>query len=246
MDPVKLFDKYKDRLEKSRCEVTRCIMYLLHPSTWYPKYSDAALAEAFANWQDDARAMDTAMGTSYFTDVQMPVMPPDDAEHFVCRRMAAVTIEREMWGNRPVGYWDEDTVMRVLANPKCASHPASFYLDDVVPDILANPACATHPPSCACRLPNSRWIRPREVAELEPLGLPHAKGCMCDHDRMRCHKADEDFIKKLFKTVQNIEYDPKSPSDVYVKKLFTTEHGADFYTPCDHDIPIYACKSCNQ
>jgi hypothetical protein len=125
---VNLFNKYKDIVDASRSAICRHIMYLLKPSDGYPKGSDSKLTELLNIWQADSRAMDAALKEHWHSGKPLPIMPPDDAEHRLCRRLAAIHIEGLMYG--------EDS--------------AQHYLDPLIEEMLENEELAYHPHSCAC------------------------------------------------------------------------------------------------
>ena len=123
------FNRYKEPLDKSRNAVCRHIQYLLMPNDNYPKGSDKQLKQLYDVWRADCRAMDAACQESWHIDArnEMIEMPPDDDEHFLCRRMAAVIIERIIYGE----------------------HNAAHYLPRLVENIK-NSNCYTHSKKCAC------------------------------------------------------------------------------------------------
>jgi len=126
-----LFNRYNELVDKSRNAVCRHIQYLLKPNDGYPKGTDARLKELYSIWQADCRAMDAACEEYVHLNArnEMIEMPIDDDEHFLCRRMAAVVIERNIYGE----------------------HEAEFYLPKLIEAIKAS-KCHTHSSSCACHM----------------------------------------------------------------------------------------------
>jgi len=124
-----MFNRYKQRVEESRNAVCRHIQYLLKPDDGYPKGSDARLKELYTYWRAECRAMDAALEETMRLAArqEMIVMPPDDEEHFLCRRMAAVIIERYIF----------------------CEHNAQHYLPSLIEQMKAS-NCHTHPKTCAC------------------------------------------------------------------------------------------------
>jgi len=126
---VELFNQFNEFVEKSRNAVSRCIQYLLKPDDGYPKNSDDKLKEFYDMWRANCRAMDAACEENVHLNArcEMIEMPADDKEHLLCRRMAAVIIERNIFGE----------------------HIAQEYLPELVEKLKAS-NCHTHPKSCAC------------------------------------------------------------------------------------------------
>ena len=125
-----LFNRYNERVMESSSAVSRHIMYLLRPDDGYPKGSDEKLKQLYNMWRADCRAMDAACEEHSHLRARhaMIEMPPDDEEHFLCRRMAAVIIERNISGEHVAG---------------------SYYLPDLVEQMKSS-TCYTHPYTCAC------------------------------------------------------------------------------------------------
>lgn len=129
---VTLFNRYKDLVDSSRNGVSRHIQYLLKPTQGYPKGSDATLSKLLHIWDADKRAMDAALNQNWYSGKPLPVMPPDNEEHQLCRRLAAIQIEALMYGE----------------------HSAQHYLDPVIKEIIESGKwreMAYHSPSCACQ-----------------------------------------------------------------------------------------------
>jgi len=129
---VTLFNRYKELVSSSRSAICRHIQYLLKPNAGYPTGSDAKLKQLLEIWDADSRAMDAALKEKWHSAKPLPVMPPDDAEHQLCRRMAAIHIEVLMYGE----------------------HSAQHFLEPMIDEILNSSIwrdMAYHPPSCACQ-----------------------------------------------------------------------------------------------
>jgi hypothetical protein len=128
-----IFNFYNTRLESSRNAVCRHIQYLLRPDDGYPKGPDAHLKELYNVWRADCHAIDAACEENWHRIArhEMIQMPPDDTEHFLCRRMAAVVIERNIYGE----------------------HSAQQYLPELVEKLKAS-ECWAHPATCACHYLN--------------------------------------------------------------------------------------------
>jgi len=124
-----IFNRFNTRVQESRNAVCRHIQYLLKPNHWYPKGSDEKLKELYNIWRADCRAMDAAcQGHDHLSaNHEMIEMPPDDEEHFLCRRMAAVIIERCIFGE----------------------FNAQEYLPELLKQIKES-NCHTHASTCAC------------------------------------------------------------------------------------------------
>jgi len=126
---VTLFNRYKQLVDSSRNAVCRHIQYLLKPSASYPNGTDAQLMTLLQIWEADKRAMGAALNIGAS---ESWVMPPDDEEHRLCRKMAAIQIEGRLYGEAS----------------------AEHYLDPIIEDILNSTLwrdMANHPPSCACQ-----------------------------------------------------------------------------------------------
>jgi hypothetical protein len=99
--------------------------------------SDVVLADLYEEWQAGCRAAAAGLQrTLYPNEYQpMPKMPVDDEEHQPCRQMAAVLIERTVYGEQVAQRW---------------FHAAAE-------NIKNNPACANHRSSCACKMALEGW-----------------------------------------------------------------------------------------
>jgi hypothetical protein len=124
-----IFNRFNQLVESSRNAVSRHIQYLLKPDDGYPKGSDEKLKELYNVWRADCRAMDAACEENVHLAArsEMLDMPADDEEHFLCRRMAAIIIERYVFGE----------------------HNAQRYLPELVEKMKASD-CFKHPHTCAC------------------------------------------------------------------------------------------------
>jgi len=125
---VMLFNRYNDMVSLSRCEALRHLMYILRPNDGYTKADDARISELIQTWDADKRAMNAALKGTWYSEQPLPVMPPDDKEHQLCRKMAAVRIQGLMYGEGSVGH----------------------ELDPIIDEIMNCRDIAYHPPSCAC------------------------------------------------------------------------------------------------
>lgn len=131
------YNRYKSIVDSSGAAVIRSIMYLLRPNGDYPVISDEVLYDRYKQWQSDCRAMDAACEQTWHSSRQGPlIMPPNDADHVACRRMAAVLIERDIY--------DEFVARESLADAV-----------EIVRENLV--ICAKHPRSCACRADGNRY-----------------------------------------------------------------------------------------
>ena len=129
---VTLFNRYKDLVDSSRNEVSRHIQYLLKPTQGYPTGSDSKLSKLLHIWDADKRAMDAALKEHWYSGKPLPVIPPDNEEHHLCRKMAAIQIEALMYGE----------------------HSAQHYLDPIIKEIIDSGKwreMAYHSESCACQ-----------------------------------------------------------------------------------------------
>jgi hypothetical protein len=126
---VEIFNRFNQLVEASRNAVCRHIQYLLKPDDGYPKGSDVKLKELYNVWRADCRAMDAACEEYIHlaSRQEMIVMPPDDEEHTLCRRMAAVIIERNIF----------------------SEFNAENYLPALVEKMKVS-ECWKHPDSCTC------------------------------------------------------------------------------------------------
>jgi len=205
---VETFNRYKELCDKSRSAVSREIQYLLNGDT-QPKYgeNDAKLKSLYNEWRADARAMDAACEKYWHIDAAMIVMPPNDAKHLLCRRMAAINIEREVYGE----------------------FVGQKFLPNIVADIRADLAnSATHPESCACNYTagwtynNLNMLNDLKQAKIDYKASKPSKPSKSIP--LTTPLLDDDFVKGLFKSVQGVEYDSKCP------------HGLPFYAcmSCSH------------
>lgn len=132
-----IFNRYKAMVDESGSHLIRSIMYLLKPTDGYTAFSNAVIQERYTVWQADCRAMDAACNQTWSDNQSALVMPPDDEEHLPCRMMAAVLIERAVYGE----------------------HTARHNLIEAIKFVRANlDTCSKHPPSCPCRNEvNCKW-----------------------------------------------------------------------------------------
>ena len=139
-----IFSRYNARVEESRNAVSRHIQYLLKPDDGYPKGSDARLKELYDVWRADCRAMDAACEKTWHLVArqEMIEMPPDDGEHFLCRRMAAVIIERNIFGE----------------------YIAQQYLPELV-KLMKMSTCYMHAKTCACHILSGWTYESDDVAQ---------------------------------------------------------------------------------
>lgn len=138
-----IFNRYNQHVEESRNAVCRHIQYLLKPADDYPKGSDVRLKELYNVWRADCRAMNAACETMLHlvSNAEMIEMPPNDEEHFLCRRMAAVIIERNIFGE----------------------HEAQQYLPELV-RLMKMSTCYKHSNSCACHILSGWTYGNNEIA----------------------------------------------------------------------------------
>ena len=111
--------------------------------------NDAALVMLYRKWQVSMRAMAAALEEHPYANAraEMPEMPADDEEHTPCRQMAAVLIERTIYGE----------------------HAAWRWLAPTAKAITENPACASHPNSCACKKGLYGWTYPDALKTVDAL-----------------------------------------------------------------------------
>ena len=132
------YSRFNQRVEESRNVVSRHIQYLLKPDDDYPKGSDARLKELYDTWRAECRAMDAACEQVMHIGArhEMIEMPPNDPDHFLCRQMAAVIIERYIFGE----------------------YNAQHYLPALIEKLLAS-ECWKHSRVCACHfhMGDSGW-----------------------------------------------------------------------------------------
>jgi hypothetical protein len=127
-----MFNHYNERVIESRNAVNSHIMYLLEPDVaGFPKVSDARLKQLYEAWCAECREMDAACQENWNMAARhkMIEMPRDDKEHFLCRRAAAVIIERNIR----------------------SEYHAKEYLGNIVEKLMQS-NCWSHPKTCACQL----------------------------------------------------------------------------------------------
>jgi hypothetical protein len=262
-----LFNRYNSHVEESRNAVSRHIQYLLKPDSDYPKGSDAHLKELYNVWRAACRAMDAACEETMHLSArhEMIEMPPDDAEHFLCRRMAAVVIERYVFGE----------------------HNAQEYLHKLIESIKAS-NCHTHDKTCACHslrdwtysnqdLVNTLFEHYKAKTSSLPMAPPlrrsddHVEKCACgachnkrvangtqdaymaelraETDRVLARSPISKLIVSAARADAAIDAAFKMPGgstdDGFVKNLFQTVQGVKFDDKCPHSLPFYACMSCS-
>lgn len=126
-----MFNRYNQRVEDCRNTVCRHIQYILKPDDGYPKKSDIKLKELYDMWRAECRAMDAALEETVHLVArrEMIEMPAEDEEHTLCRRMAAVIIERNIFGEQN----------------------AQYYLPPLI-EKMKTSNCWKHPYTCACHI----------------------------------------------------------------------------------------------
>jgi hypothetical protein len=198
VDP-EILKSCKQALDKSRKDVYNAVMYLLHPDDYYPHTSDAELIRLYEVWASAAKATDLAMNAKWHPVAYGPMitMPPDEPEYKACRRMAAVVIQRSLY--------DEDL--------------ATHSLYDAVHHVYLNAkVCALHPVTCACHYSNG-WTGTNETL-LKTLRSELEASLSKQINRP---SPDDDFVKNLFQTVQNVKFD----------------------SMCPHGNVVYSCMACS-
>lgn len=268
MSSVEIFNRYKVIVDKSAAFLCRAIMHILKPSDGYPTFSNAVIEERHKSWQADCRAMDAACGESWHSGKQGSLsMPAEDEEHKPCRLMAAVLIERDIYGE----------------------HCARENLRSAIESIRENlSTCARHPPDCACKaeghgypVSSCKWtyenkervealgkeldIKHRmDISEHSSMGgarapsSPHSFNCACGacyNERVK-NGTEEAYMTHLrSETNKVLAMPPKltkadrsssfMPDGDLVKQLFRTVQGVEFDSKCPHSLPFYACMSCS-
>ena len=262
-----MFNRYNSRVEESRNAVSRHIQYLLKPDDGFPKGSDARLKELYNVWRADCRAMDAACEETMHSLAQdeMIEMPPDDAEHFLCRRMAAVVIECHVFGE----------------------FIAQEYLPTLIAPIKAS-NCHTHDKTCACRpqagiwtyynqdLVNTLFDHYKAKTVALPIAPPlrrseHVKNCACGacHNKRVANGTQDAYMAELRAETDKIlgrspiselvaaaaraddaidaafKMPGGNTDNGFVKNLFQTVQGVKFDDKCPHGLPFYACMSCS-
>jgi hypothetical protein len=264
MSSVEIFNRYKSIVDASATLLCRAIMHLLKPSDGYPTFSNAVIEERHKSWQADCRAMDAACGESRHSGKQGSLsMPAEDEEHKPCRQMAAVLIERDIYGE----------------------HNARHNLVSAIERIRANlSTCAHHPPSCACKTERRgycKWTyenkdlvealgkeldikRRMDISEHSSMGgahapsSPHSFNCACGtcyNERVK-NGTEEAYMAHLRSETDKILGMPPKltkadrtssfmPDDALLKELFKSVQGVEFDSKCPHSLPFYACMSCS-
>jgi len=133
---VKLFNQFKEITDAARNMVSRHIQPLLNGARLSGEH-DKSLADLYEEWQAGCRAAAAGLQRTLYPNEYkpMPKMPVDDEEHQPCRQMAAVIIERTIYGEQVAQRW--------------------FYT--AAENIKNNPACANHRSSCACKMALDGW-----------------------------------------------------------------------------------------
>jgi hypothetical protein len=218
MSHVVLFNVFKPRVDDACSQVTRRIMHLLRPNDGFPKHATWEIQEKFDIWRAERRAMDAGVGSSYHTDAPMIKMPPADAEHSLCRRMAAVIIERTVY--------DEFV--------------AQVYLPELIEAIEKSPDCYKHDASCPCH--NTAGWTYKNLKSLMDLkeALKVKKDFGTPMMNLLKAAATTDNAIAAARTMYG-----GSTDDGFIKNLFQTVQGVKFDSKCPHGMPFYACMSCS-
>jgi hypothetical protein len=250
-----VFNRYKQIVDTSCSHVARSIMHLLKPDDNYPKYDEDTIKERYTLWQTDCRAMDAACNVSWHASKQdeMIKMPPDDKEHLPCRMMAAVIIERNIYGEFVAQENLTEAVKLIRANmdvytlhpPTCACHFSEGWtyandklVKDLVKDLYISYSTIkkTHVAKCAC----GECHRARV---LNGTADAYMRACQEDSDKVLSTIASQlgaDMAISAARAMPTGETD-----DGFIKNLFKTVQGVNFDDKCPHDLPYYACMSCS-
>jgi len=120
---VKLFNQFKEITDAARSMVSRHIYPMLNGARVSGEH-DKMLADLYEEWQAGCRAAAAGLQrTLYSNEYQpMPKMPVDDEEHQPCRQMAAVLIERTIYGEHVAQHWFHAAAENIKNHPNCANH----------------------------------------------------------------------------------------------------------------------------
>ena len=188
----------KQVFDKSRGDVFNAILYLLHPDDYYSRTTDTELIRLYEFWASAARTLDLALNTKWHPLAYSPMiaMPPDMPEYKACRRMSAVVIQRSLYDEELATHSLYDAVHHVYLNMK---------------------VCKMHPATCACHYRDG-WTGTNET-------LLKALQSELEHSRVDLDRQplDDDFVKSLFQTVQNVKFD----------------------SMCPHEQAVYSCMHCS-
>ena len=139
----------------------------IHPILMYGKQNkgdtDEKLVELYDEWLACTRALNAAVGVACGGPSQtppMPFLPPDDKEHKPCRQMAAVLIERTIYGEHTAGRW----------------------FDAAAENIKNHPNCANHRPSCACQKGLEGWTYASNQMQVQLLTAFYKE----QYDKQKC------------------------------------------------------------
>jgi hypothetical protein len=85
---------------------------------------DKMLADLYEEWQAGCRAAAAGLQRTLYPNeyAPMPKMPNDDEEHQPCRQMAAVLIERTVYGEQVAQRWFHPAAENIKNHPNCANH----------------------------------------------------------------------------------------------------------------------------
>jgi hypothetical protein len=120
-----LFSKLSEITCDARAAASRHIQPLLRGEHLGGE-NDTILIDLYQVWQAAARAAAAALKRDLYPNesAEMPEMPVDDEGHQSCRQMAAVLIERNLYGEHTGGSWFDEAADAIKKNPSCADHPA--------------------------------------------------------------------------------------------------------------------------
>jgi hypothetical protein len=265
-----MFNRYNTIVESSRNAVSRHIMYLLKPDDGYVKESDNRLKELYDVWRADCRAMDAALEECMHLAARadMIKMPPDDAEHSLCRRFAAIIIERNIFGEHNVEQYLAPLVEK-LKSSDCWKHPDScachvlygwtYANNDIVHSLVtyyiqkerdnkpvhSGGGPLSHTSEVGYGGPPPSYTPTPDVHNIDK--------CACS----KCHKTrvangtQDAYMAKLRaetdKVLGSLVTKPSSGKldGDFVKNLFKSVQGVNYDDKCPHALPYYACMSCS-
>lgn len=274
---VEIFNRFNQLVEASRNAVCRHIQYLLKPADGYPKGSDAKLKELYNVWRADCRAMDAACEEDVHLAArgEMIEMPPDDKEHVLCRQMAAVIIERSIFGEHNAEHYLPALVGQMMRSDcwkhsdSCACHTLNGWtynnkdlLHTLTMYYIEKTACCTGRNGCSACVGGAPGGGALEYQASMGGGRPsevtHAENCACtacykarlangtaDAYMKRCQEESDKMLAKLGIHHTSVKESQMLDDPDLIKNLFKTVQGVEYDSKCPHGLPFYACMACS-
>jgi len=246
---------YNAALDASQSAVSRHIHYLLNGLEPLPGMADARLVELYDEWRAVCLGLEADLRQK--GEKPMIQMPPDDAEHKACRRMAAVIIERTVWSEFAAERYLRPAINQIKVANRAFSHPASCAChqlegwtgrnEKMVGELRAWYAAYAHHDMCSCGTCHAARVE-KGTDEAYLKACQDATNAVLDRIDHGNTQWIGNLIREAGKADNAIAAAHAMPGETdsgFVKNLFQTVQGVAYDSTCPHKMPFYACMSCS-